>query len=1100
MVFTAKALSLVGFVIIALIGLAPQIRAQAVDGNLVGMITDSTGASVPNAAVEITNTTTNLKNTVRTGIEGLYRFNNVPVGLYDILVTARGFAPSNLKGVSVELNKTATANVVVQVRGVTEAIAVLEAPAVIDTTTSQLQSTFKADQIVNLPIIESAGNFFGALNLSLMSAGVASNGGIGQGTGPSVGGQRPTNNNYTIEGVDNNNKTITGPLLYVPTEATQEFSVLQNHYNAEFGHSTGGQFNVALKRGGNSLRGSVYEYFQNRKLDALDQAFKREGVTEQPRYDQNRFGGTIGGPVVENKWFYFGNFEFAPLGRATTVSTPVRAPTAAGFGLLDAMPPLNAAGTAGVSKTNLGVLKQFVPSAPVQDQTTTVSGVAIPIGILPAAGSTYANQYAVVTSSDYDLSDSNRVRFRLVHNRLDQLDSNATLPAFWTKFPQRYSLATGALYHTFSSTWTSETRIGFHRFTQLFAEPDLAFPGLDRFPNITAEGDLGLNLGPDPAAPQSSAQTTYQLVHNMSWNSGHHNVRFGFDGRRAISSEHFIERERGDYIYKSLESYLHDVVPENLAERTFGDATYSGNQWATYFYLQDDWHVTPRLTLNLGARWEFTSVPSGMKRQSLNAISGVPGIVEFLEPKANYKNFAPRVGVAYSPANRSNTSIRAGIGMGYDVIFDNVGITSFPPQLALTVDAEVFPSVFTAPFLAQGGLKPGRIITGPGMSQADARAATSSFIPDQVMPYSIQWTLGLQQQVHNDYTVEVRYVGTRGVHLLVQSDLFQPAPVRRDRTLPTYLTRPAQTTLNALTLTLEQLDLERGLNPVLGPAGFFQPVTWWPPIGNSSYHGLATQITRRFTRGLQFIGAYTWSHNIDDSTVTHFSTFLTPRRPQDFLNMAQERASSALDRRHRLTLSWTYESQWMKGSPAWAIRNLFGNWRWSGFYTYESPEYVTAQSLQDSNLNGDSAPDRTVINPSGDPSKGSGVTPLLNSSGQTVAYLANDPSARYIQAGLGVFPNGGRNTLPARPINNFDMSFGKRFAVREGHTVEFRADFGNIFNHPQYTPGYVNSVRLNNSVVTSRTFLGPQNPDFAKWDQVFNSNARSVQLAVRYVF
>jgi hypothetical protein len=216
--------------------------------------------------------------------------------------------------------------------------------------------------------------------------------------------------------------------------------------------------------------------------------------------------------------------------------------------------------------------------------------------------------------------------------------------------------------------------------------------------------------------------------------------------------------------------------------------------------------------------------------------------------------------------------------------------------------------------------------------------------------------------------------------------------------------------------------------------------------------------------------------------------------------MTQERAPSALDRRHRLTLSWTYESQWMRNATSWPIRNLLGNWRWSGFYTYESPEYVTAQSLQDSNLNGDSAPDRTVINPAGDPTKGSGVTPLLNSAGQTVAYLANDPSAKYIEAGLGAFPNAGRNTLPTRPTNNFDMSFGKNFAVREGQTVQFRGDFGNIFNHPQYTPGYVNSVRLNNSFVTTRTFLGPQNPDFAKWDQVFNSNARSVQLAVRYVF
>src|SRR6185436_1456613 len=153
--------------------------------------------------------------------------------------------------------RTSTANVAMQLQGVTQEVSVIEAPVTVDTTTSQLQSTFEADQIVQLPIIESAGNFYGALNLSLLSAGVTSNGGVGQGTGPSVGGQRPMNNNFMIEGVDNNNKAVTGPLVYLPTDATQEFSILQNQYNSEFGHSTGGQFNSVVRSGTNSMHGSV---------------------------------------------------------------------------------------------------------------------------------------------------------------------------------------------------------------------------------------------------------------------------------------------------------------------------------------------------------------------------------------------------------------------------------------------------------------------------------------------------------------------------------------------------------------------------------------------------------------------------------------------------------------------------------------------------------------------------------------------------------------------------------------------------------------------------------------------------------------------------
>ena len=268
----------------------------------------------------------------------------MPVGPYALTVRAAGFADTGVK-TSIELNKTATANVSLQLQGVASEVVVVDTPSSIDTVTAQLQSTFKTDQIVNTPMIEAAGNFFGAMNLAMLSPGVASNGGIGMGLGPSVGGQRPVNNNFMVEGVDNNNKVVTGPLVFVPVEATKEFSLLQNQFNSEFGHSTGGQFNTIVNSGTNKISGTVYEYFQNRKLNATGQEFKRQGISK-PRFDQNRLGASIGGPVIKNKWFYFGNFEYAPLGQAFTPSAPVRVPTAAGYALLDAMP--------GLSKTNLG--------------------------------------------------------------------------------------------------------------------------------------------------------------------------------------------------------------------------------------------------------------------------------------------------------------------------------------------------------------------------------------------------------------------------------------------------------------------------------------------------------------------------------------------------------------------------------------------------------------------------------------------------------------------------------------------------------------------------------------------------------------------------
>lgn len=1070
--------------------LAALAFAQATDGNLVGSITDPTGAVIPNVTIQLLNADTGVGFTAKADDSGNYRFNNIPVGRYALKASADGFTTATLQNIAIELNKTTTANVSLQVGTVITSLEVGEAAATIDTTTAQVQSSYESKQIVNLPIIETSGVMFGALNLSLLSAGVASNGGVGQGTGPSIGGQRPMNNNFTIEGVDNNNKAVTGPLVYVPTEATAEFTLLQNQFAPEFGHSSGGQFNTIVKSGTNDLHGSVYEYFQNRNLNALDESFARQGIRQIPRFDQNRLGASIGGPIRKNKLFYFGNFEYAPLGQAYTLSPPVSAPTAEGFAKLATIP--------GLSQTNLDVFKQYVAAAPVANDVTRVKGVDIPIGILPVTGSFFTNQYTGVASTDYNMSERDQLRGRFVYNRIDQLDNLANLPAFWTNLPQRFYLLSLGQFHTFTPHLTNELRLAYNRFSQYYVVPPFQFPGLDKFPNIQFDNDLGLQLGPDSNAPQYTVQNTYQLVENISWTKSKHTLKFGFDGRNLISPQHFIQRERGDYNYPNLEAYLLDQVPDDLAERNLGDTTYYGNQWALFGYGNDNWRLRPNLTLNLGLRYEYTTVPLTQGLQSLNHISDVPGVLVFNSPKAATRNWAPRIGIAYSPGKSGNTSIRAGFGIAYDVIFDNVGSTAYPPQLSATFDAGNFPSLFKAPFLANGGIFPGSVAAGGSLTQAEARAATSSYIPDQVLPYSIQWNFGVQHVFAKDYTLEVRYLGTRGVHLLVQNQMDRVAPVTADRNLPTYLQMPSQAQLDSLPLTLAALQKIPN-NPILGPYGFTSTITWWPPIGNSLYNGLAMQLTRRFSRGMQFVGAYTWSHNLDDSTATHFSTVLTPRREQDFMNLRPDWATSALDRRQRLTLSWIWEAPWYSRSNSWLAKNLLGNWRWVGTYTAESPEYATAQSGTDSNLNGDTAGDRTIINPAGDALKGSGVTALTNSAGDIMAYLAMDPTARYIQAGKGAYANGGRNTLATRGINNFDMSFGKRFSITEHRAFEFRGDFSNFFNHPQFTPGYINSVRLT-SQTNTRDFMVPGNRTFAAWDQVFPSNARTIQLAVRFTF
>src|SRR5262252_1798534 len=281
---------------------------QDISGNLVGTVIDATGAAVVGADVEATNTATNIVTRTKTNGTGEYRIDNLLPGTYHVAVRAQGFK-GFAQTADVQLNKTGTINVTLTPGAATETVEVSGAPPLIDTTTAQLQSTYEPLQVADV-LTASVG--LGVINLSLLQAGVGSTGGLGAGTGPAVGGQRPRDNNYTIEGVDNNDKGVTGPIIYVPNDAVENFTVMTNQFSPEFGHSAGGQFNTSVKSGTNSFHGVAYEYFQNRNLNAIDNLVLLStdpGTTPKTtRFDNNRFGGEIGGPIIKNKAFFFVNY------------------------------------------------------------------------------------------------------------------------------------------------------------------------------------------------------------------------------------------------------------------------------------------------------------------------------------------------------------------------------------------------------------------------------------------------------------------------------------------------------------------------------------------------------------------------------------------------------------------------------------------------------------------------------------------------------------------------------------------------------------------------------------------------------------------------
>jgi hypothetical protein len=622
------------------------------------------------------------------------------------------------------------------------------------------------------------------------------------------------------------------------------------------------------------------------------------------------------------------------------------------------------------------------------------------------------------------------------------------------------------------------------------------FPGLDIFPNITIEEDLVVQIGPFDGSPQSGIINTYQVVDNMIWTRGKHTLKFGADFHKYIAPQFFSQRVRGDYGYSNLQQYLNDLTPDVIAQRNISAAPYAGNQINFYWFVNDEIRLKSNLTVNLGLRYEYKGIAADDKLHALNALSSVPGLITFKAPEAQKRNFAPRVGLAYSPGRSGLTSIRAGFGLGYDVLFDNFGLNAKPPQSETTTDFDINSN---APnFLRNGGIK--SIGTPPQFTVAEARAATSAHIPDQLLPYAISWNIGASHVWHRDYVFEARYLGTKGVHLFTQNRLNIIPRVTADRNLPTYLQRPSQASLDALPLTLTQLQAASFYKPEYAANGFNQnAIVEFTSRGNSTYHGLALEATKRFSNDLLFKGAYTWSHNIDDSSADLFSTYIAPRRPQDFQDLSQERSTSLLDHRQRFTFTWIYDTPWFRGDTNWFKKNLIGNYSVSGTYQVESPQYATVQSNVDANLNNDSAGDRAIINAAGDPGKGSAVTALRNSSNQIVGYLANDPSARYIVAGAGAYANGGRMTLPLAGINNWDVSVMKKFNITEAKKVEIRANFFNFFNNSQFTPGYISNVQSKQKIDNRNNFI-PGNASFNRPDLAYSSHAREITLAARFTF
>ena len=1067
--------------------------AQAISGSVVVTVQDQTGAVVPSAKVTLTNKQTGTTLSGSATAAGLARFPIVDVGNWTVTVEAANFKKF-AGAAAVSLNATADVLAKLEVGAVSQTVEVAGAvESLVETTASQLSKTFDSQKVVLLPV--------GSVNdLAMLAPNVVHKGDGVVGEGGSVGGQRARNNNFTLDGVDNNDISVTGSLISPIQEAVAQFTILQNQFNAEFGHSSGGQFNTITKSGTNELHGDAWWYLQNRNLNALDhltrEAIGRGDLEGRPRYDNNRLGGQMGGRVVKNKLFYFGAFQYTTTGSGGS-SQQILLPTAAAFTQL--------AGIPGVSSYTLDLLKNNVNPASAATKSVTVFGRTVPVGAVSLFIPNFNTNYQWQGNVDQNVGDHDQLHYRFFWSRYRAPNMGAPLPKFNGDNYNNNRLLAITDVHSFSPTLLNEFRYSYRRNNAGWSVP----AAYKDFPNVEVD-ELSLNIGPEGNSPQGGVQNINQWTNNVSWQRSHHAVKFGMEVRNAVSPSDFLPRGRGEYDYATLETLLRDIKPDgaNGGLRGVGSGFFAGNQYAIYGFLQDDWKATSNLTLNLGLRYEYTSYPRDAATQKLNALSSA-GPFNFGLPKTDKNNWAPRLGFAYAPrvqggllkkifGEPGKSSIRAGAGVAYDVVFQNLILLQLPPQLQQELDASSGSGGFygtDANFLKNGGLQNHPI---PPNTAADAREATQSLITDQHVPVTYTWSLSFQREMHKDWSLETRYVGTRGLHLPIQFRWNNGVVPPANLFLPTYMSAseiPAASTLAGMTTRQVFLNARKRLYSSLGFAG---NVTAFEPVGNSTYHAASMELKRRFARSYMMTAAYTYSHTIDDSTNELFSSYINPRRPEDVFNLRNERGNSALDRRQRFVTSAIWELPLLRKSHG-LLRQL-GGWQLTGIFEAETGQWATPLSGVDSNGNSDSAGDRAIINSKGQEGVGAGVNAVTRtgqvvsvsatSATNIVAYLAKNSNAQYVTAEVGAKTNAGRNTLRGAGINNFSFSIVKDFFFKpeSQKKIQFMAYMLNAFNHPQYT---VDALNFGYVQVAS--------PDFND-NKIFSGGHRTIQLALKFHF
>jgi outer membrane receptor protein involved in Fe transport len=1077
--FTFRLCLALAVAMLGIMSLSISTHAQLTRGAISGTVRDEAGASVPGAQVRVINPQTNVTRDASTNDDGFFRVGALDSGTYTVTVEKTGFGKIENREVSVQQSSETTFDVALKAGSVTGTVDVTaEQEAVtLNKTNGTIGLTSTARQVVELPL----GAARDVNNLALLSPNTFSAPGS---TGISTNGQRARNNNFTIDGSDNNDLSVTISTVDVVPEGVGEFQIQTNAYNAEFGRNSGAQINVITRSGANDFHGDAFEYYRGSRLNALDNIEKSSGLTRPARFVRNQFGFTFGGPLHlprfgeggrsiidgRNRTFFFYLFQADKQRPGSALGATTRMPTPAGLAALSTVPlgpGQSAAGRAAVID-RLGFLNTVYGTGVQFRNLTnqTVNGVAIQTGQTNVGITQPADYYTHTLRIDHKISNNDNLTGRYISNKTTDVNviSNLNFGSIFAGdqniFDQNLALSET---HIFNTAVLNEFRFSYVR-------RNLGFPEND--PNSPTATITGLfTIGGASNFPQGRIQDAFQFSDTLSWQRGNHSLKFGADIRKLKLFNIAAFDSKGTFTFANLQDYINNRA--TTFAQALNTASFDARQTQQFYFAQDDWRMTPNLTLNLGLRYETSNAPFGFfgatDAASLAAL--VPG-----PTRRDNNNFAPAVGFAYSPRSESGflrsifgdglSSIRGGYRIAYDVLFYNI----------LTVNASNFPRVvvgqLTSP--ATQDLYP-NIATVTGAPVFNPLATYVNTPENAVNPYSQLFSLSWQREISHNYVFEVGYTGSRSKNQINQLQANPGILTAAQAAL-------VRSTQNANAIPSLQA---RRLFPQFGPR------TLIATDSHGNYNAGFASLNKRFSNNLQFGVAYTFSKLIsdnDESLGVGAITGGSPQIPQDFFNVQAEKGLSAFDRTHRLVANFIYEVPTLPGHffDSGFGKRIFGGWELSGIITRQSGQPFTMLTGVDTNGNGGGG-DRPNFNPAGtlvlDPVTGDFRTftsPLIG--GQFIVPLGTNGLPLVNSLGNG---NLGKNTFRAPGFYNSDLSVQKRFFMPWGenpHRLIFRADFVNAFNQDNYGRP-VNSL---------------SNPDFGK--NLNNWGNRTITLALKYSF